>query len=51
LSSGSGRDNKEGVGNWKGDELMDIKLPRLGEGADSGTVVSIFVKLGDQVEE
>src|ERR1039458_2154584 len=30
---------------------MDIKLPRLGEGAESGTVVSIFVKPGDQVKE
>jgi pyruvate dehydrogenase E2 component (dihydrolipoamide acetyltransferase) len=30
---------------------MDIKLPRLGEGAESGTVVSILVKPGDQVKE
>jgi pyruvate dehydrogenase E2 component (dihydrolipoamide acetyltransferase) len=30
---------------------MDIKLPRLGEGAESGTVVSILVKAGDQVNE
>ena len=30
---------------------MDIKLPRLGEGAESGTVVSIFVKIGDQLKE
>jgi pyruvate dehydrogenase E2 component (dihydrolipoamide acetyltransferase) len=28
---------------------MDIKLPRLGEGADSGSVVSILVKEGDRV--
>ena len=28
---------------------MDVKLPKLGEGADSGTVVNIFVKEGDQV--
>src|SRR6187455_3462996 len=28
---------------------MDIKLPALGEGADSGTVVNLFVKEGDQV--
>src|SRR4249920_700869 len=28
---------------------MDVKLPRLGEGADSGTVVNLFVKEGDQV--
>jgi pyruvate dehydrogenase E2 component (dihydrolipoamide acetyltransferase) len=28
---------------------MDIRLPRLGEGADSGTVASIFVKEGDQL--
>ena len=30
---------------------MDIRLPRLGEGADSGTVVSVFVKEGDQVKK
>jgi pyruvate dehydrogenase E2 component (dihydrolipoamide acetyltransferase) len=28
---------------------MDIKLPNLGEGADSGTVVNLFVKEGDAV--
>ncbi|HLP77751.1 MAG TPA: 2-oxo acid dehydrogenase subunit E2, partial [Candidatus Paceibacterota bacterium] len=28
---------------------MDVKLPNLGEGADSGTVVNLFVKEGDQV--
>ncbi len=28
---------------------MDLKLPNLGEGADSGTVVSLFVKEGDQL--
>jgi pyruvate dehydrogenase E2 component (dihydrolipoamide acetyltransferase) len=28
---------------------MDLKLPALGEGADSGTVVNIFVKEGDDV--
>ncbi len=26
---------------------MDLKLPKLGEGADSGTVVNVFVKEGD----
>lgn len=26
---------------------MDVKLPHLGEGADSGTVVTLFVKEGD----
>jgi len=30
---------------------MDVRLPRLGEGADSGTVASIFVKVGDQVKK
>ena len=30
---------------------MDIKLPTLGEGAESGTVVNVFVKPGDQVQE
>src|SRR3989338_11112302 len=29
--------------------LMDIRLPQLGEGADSGTVVKVFVKEGDHV--
>ena len=28
---------------------MDLKLPALGEGADSGTVVNLFVKEGDQI--
>ncbi|MGZ4963876.1 MAG: 2-oxo acid dehydrogenase subunit E2 [Limisphaerales bacterium] len=28
---------------------MDVKLPNLGEGADSGTVVNIYVKEGDQI--
>ena len=28
---------------------MDLKLPPLGEGADSGTVVNIFVKVGDSI--
>ncbi len=30
---------------------MDVRLPRLGEGADSGTVSSIFVKEGDTVKK
>ena len=30
---------------------MDVKLPPLGEGADSGTVVSILVKEGDQISK
>ena len=29
---------------------MDIRLPNLGEGAESGTVTSILVKVGDTVE-
>src|ERR1019366_6975805 len=28
---------------------MDLKLPHLGEGADSGTVVNLFVKKGDTI--
>ena len=28
---------------------MDVKLPKLGEGADSGVVVNVFVKEGDMV--
>jgi pyruvate dehydrogenase E2 component (dihydrolipoyllysine-residue acetyltransferase) len=28
---------------------MDVKVPPLGEGADSGTVVNLFVKEGDQI--
>ncbi|MBP8258619.1 MAG: 2-oxo acid dehydrogenase subunit E2 [Verrucomicrobia bacterium] len=30
---------------------MDVKLPNLGEGADSGSVVSIAVKVGDTVAQ
>jgi pyruvate dehydrogenase E2 component (dihydrolipoamide acetyltransferase) len=30
---------------------MDVKLPKLGEGADSGVVVSILVKEGDSIQE
>ncbi len=30
---------------------MDVKLPKLGEGADSGVVVSILVKEGESVQE
>lgn len=30
---------------------MDIRLPELGEGVDSGTVVNIFVSEGDQVKK
>ncbi len=30
---------------------MDIRLPRLAEGADSGTVVSVLVEEGDQVDK
>jgi pyruvate dehydrogenase E2 component (dihydrolipoamide acetyltransferase) len=30
---------------------MDIKLPNLGEGADTGTVVNIFVKEGDTIRK
>ena len=28
---------------------MDLKLPKLGEGADSGVVVTVFVKEGDTI--
>src|ERR1035437_4059634 len=28
---------------------MDVKLPKLGEGADNGVVVNVFVKEGDTV--
>src|SRR5689334_15983015 len=28
---------------------MDVRLPNLGEGADSGSVVSVAVKEGDQI--
>jgi pyruvate dehydrogenase E2 component (dihydrolipoamide acetyltransferase) len=31
--------------------MMDVKIPRLGEGADTGTVASIFVKVGDQINK
>ncbi len=30
---------------------MDLKLPPLGEGADSGTVVNLFVKEGDELSK
>src|SRR6266516_7780494 len=30
---------------------MDVKLPNLGEGADSGVVVSLLVKEGDRIKE
>jgi pyruvate dehydrogenase E2 component (dihydrolipoamide acetyltransferase) len=30
---------------------MDIKLPKLGEGADSGTIVSVMVKVGDTIKK
>jgi pyruvate dehydrogenase E2 component (dihydrolipoyllysine-residue acetyltransferase) len=30
--------------------FMDVKLPMVGEGADSGTVVSLLVKEGDRIE-
>src|SRR4051812_45032067 len=30
---------------------MDVKLPNLGEGADSGTVVNIYVKEGDTISK
>lgn len=30
---------------------MDVKLPRLGEGADSGIVVNILVAEGDQIQK
>lgn len=30
---------------------MDVRLPNLGEGADSGSVVSLFVKEGDEIKK
>ncbi len=30
---------------------MDVTLPKLGEGADSGVVVNLLVKVGDQLKE
>ena len=30
---------------------MDVRVPRLGEGADSGTVATIFVKEGDHIRK
>ena len=30
---------------------MDVRLPRLGEGADSGVIATVFVKVGDQVRK
>jgi pyruvate dehydrogenase E2 component (dihydrolipoamide acetyltransferase) len=34
---------------WRLVNFMDVKLPKLGEGADSGVVVNLFVKEGDTV--
>lgn len=31
--------------------LTELRIPNLGEGADSGSVVSIFVKVGDKVSK
>jgi pyruvate dehydrogenase E2 component (dihydrolipoamide acetyltransferase) len=33
------------------DNRMDVRLPNLGEGADSGVVVSVLVKEGDQIQK
>ena len=30
---------------------MDVKLPNLGEGADSGAVINVYVKEGDKIEK
>ena len=30
---------------------MDVRLPKLGEGAETGTVVSVFVKEGDEIQK
>ncbi len=30
---------------------MDVRLPRLGEGADSGVIATVFVKVGDLVKK
>jgi pyruvate dehydrogenase E2 component (dihydrolipoamide acetyltransferase) len=30
---------------------MDVRLPRLGEGADSGAVAGILVKIGERVKK
>jgi len=30
---------------------MDVRLPRLGEGADSGVIATVFVKEGDRVKK
>lgn len=30
---------------------MDVKLPKLGEGSESGTIVSVFVKEGDLIDK
>ncbi len=39
------------VRNWFQHIIMEIRLPKLGEGAESGTVASILVKVGDTVAE
>src|SRR5688500_1673874 len=30
---------------------MEVRLPKLGEGAEFGTVVTVFVKEGDQIQK
>jgi pyruvate dehydrogenase E2 component (dihydrolipoamide acetyltransferase) len=30
---------------------MEIRVPRLGEGADTGTVVNVYVKEGDTIKK
>ena len=35
----------------EGDGVMEIRLPKLGEGADSGSVVNVYVKEGDVVKK
>ena len=30
---------------------MDIRIPKLGEGAESGVIVSILVKEGDMIQK
>ena len=37
--------------NFKGDETMDIKMPKLGESVHEGTLEQWLVKIGDHVEE
>ena len=46
-----GRNNWSSGSDYEYEVFMDIRLPKLGEGAESGIVVGIMVKEGDTITE